>query len=236
MSVLAKFEEKHAFVLCPKDVGRIWDILEKAFGPAKAEASCADGIQRTFTSLDQLASYENPRARAINSLTFRARDAKLDRRASITLGARYSSSIMVYIEGPEEVVVPAKNTLGEFFDGIKPWYSPVSRVDFFYLVLAVASFAFTVLNLMVNGGSGKAEPIEFGRATLVTAVVIAMLAGLAAFVWILNMLRTRFFPVVVFALGQGQGRYELDDKVRWAVIVGIAVSVVASLVVAALLR
>ncbi|RFA27312.1 hypothetical protein CAI21_14840 [Alkalilimnicola ehrlichii] len=236
MTVSAKFEEKHAFVLCPKYAGRLWDILEQACGPTTAEASCADGIQRTFTSRDQLTSYENPRARSVNSLTFSARDEEFERRASITLGARYSSSIVVSIDGPEDVVVSAKNTLGEVFDGIKPWYSPISRIDFFYLVLAVVFFAFTVLNLTVSGGSGESQPVEVGRAILVTAAVIAVFAGLAALVWILNMLRTRFFPIAVFALGQGQGRYELDEKVRWVVIVGIAVSVVASLVVSVLLR
>lgn len=236
MTVSARFEEKHAFVLSPRDAARLWGLLEETCGSANAEASCADGIQRTFATIDQLTGYENPRARAITSLTFSARDPEFARRASVTLGARYSSSIEVSIDGPEEVVVPAKNALGEVFDGIKPWYSPISRIDFFYFVSAVVFFAFTVLNLVVGGGSGESQPVEVGRAILVAGAVVAAFAGLAALIWILNRLRARFFPVAVFALGQGQSRYELDDKVRWVVIVGIAVSVVASLVVAGLTR
>lgn len=231
----ARFEEKHAFVLSDRDATRLWNVLEGACGPAKAEASCTDGIQRTFTTLDELANYENPRARSIKSLAIRSHDEDYTRRASVVLGARYSSSVEVSIDGPEDVVVSTKNVLGEVFDGIKPWYSPISRINFFYFVAGVVVFALTVLQLMVGTGSGESRPLESGRAVFVTAIIVVGFAGVAALIWVLNSLRARFFPVAVFAIGQGQARYELEDKVRWVVIIGVAVPIVASLVVAALL-
>lgn len=235
MTVSARFGEKHAFVLFTRDVTRLWSLLEKACGPAKAEASCSDGIQRIFTTPDELTNYENSRARAIKSVTISAHDEEYKQRASVTLGARYSSSIEVSIDGPEDVVVAAKNDLGEVFDDIKPWYSPISRIDFFYFVTAVALFAFVVLQLMVSTDSGESQQLEPGFAILATGIVVGVFASIGALIWVLNGLRARFFPVAAFALGQGQARYELEDKVRWAVIVGVAVSIVASLVVTALL-
>jgi hypothetical protein len=66
-------------------------------------------------------------------------------------------------------------------------------------------------------------------------LILTGFAGVGGLIWVLNRVRARFFPATVFAIGQGKGRYELDDKVRWVVIVGVFVSVVASLFVAALI-
>ncbi len=63
MTAAGRFEEKHAFVLSARAAARIWRVLEENVGPVKAEAWCADGIQRSFAALEELTDYENPRAR-----------------------------------------------------------------------------------------------------------------------------------------------------------------------------
>ncbi len=133
-------------------------------------------------------------------------------------------------------MVHLKNALGEIFDGIKPWYSPLARIDFVHVVLGLLLFFVTVFILIVGGQNGEPQSMEPGRAILATALILAGFAGIGGIIWVLNRVRARFFPVTVCAIGQGQGRYHLDDKVRWVVIVGILVSMVASLFVATLTR
>ncbi len=45
-----------------------------------------------------------------------------------------------------------------------------------------------------------------------------------------NKLREKFFPIATFAIGQGKERYELEEKIRWSIIVALVVSVLASLI------
>jgi len=236
VSVTAKFDEKHAFVLYPEQAEHLWALFERDFGPVTATMSCTDRIERTFRSTGELVTYENARNRSIESITFEARSDDYKKRAAVTLGARYSSSIQALIQGPEAVVMSAKNELGEIFDGMKPWYSPVSRIDFYYVVFVVVLFGFMVAKAMLGDRNGPSDPVALQKAVLLSVSVFVFLAFLAGLVWFLNQLRRCYFPSAVFALGQGRTRFELEEKVRWAVIVATVVSIVASMIVALLLR
>jgi|SRR3990172_4862887 len=234
MSAGANIEISHAFVLTAVDAEKIWSMLAQSFDSVQASALCSDSIRREFTSADALIQYENPRSRAIRSLTYEARSDKPYARASIQFGGRYSSSVEMSISGPESSVLAIRDRLGEVLDGMRPWYSPISRVDFFYIVTGALFFAWLVFQGMSTGSaSGKA--MTFGQASTAAAVLIAFLFGVGMFIWALNRLRSRFFPVAAFAIGQGQGRFNFDEKLRWVVIVGFGVSVFASLVATFLL-
>ena len=58
--------------------------------------------------------------------------------------------------------------------------------------------------------------------------IAAEVAAAALFGWLLDHLKKRFFPLVSFVLGQGIQRFPLAERVRWGVLVALAVSVLAS--------
>lgn len=234
MTDSASVEISHAFVLTSVEAAKLWSILGGSFESVVASARCSDGIRREFQSQDQLTNYENPRTRAIRALILEARSRQPYGSASITLGGRYSSSIEVSISGDEITVLRLRDRIAEILDGMRPWYSPISRVDFFYIVGGALLLAFLVLQGVTSGSSSQ-KTLTFAQAAGAAVIVIAFLILVGSLIWALNRLRDRFFPITVFAIGQGQVRFEFDDKIRWVVIVGFGVSVFASILVTLLL-
>lgn len=146
MNVRARIELKHAFVLRRSDAEQIWSVLAGSFGPVKATALCADGTERKFYSVDTLTRYENSKLCSILSLRFTAKSESLDAYASLHLRREFSSSIKLDLEGPESTVLPARDRLGDLFDGMRPW-NPVSAL------FSEATFA-------VGKGEGRYKLIE----------------------------------------------------------------------------
>ncbi len=231
MQAKVDLDIKHAFVMRADQINRIWAFLQGAIGPVRATASCADHIERAFTSPNELNAYENARARAIRGLLFTAWIADHDRSAYLNLRGDSFRSVSLKIEGPEIIVSRLRDDLLELFDGMKPWYSRITRLDFFYVVMGVLAFMMIVVAGMA-GGTKSERSLSFVQAVRVAAELVGVLAGLAGLVWLLNRLRERFFPVAAFAIGQGLDRFQFDEKIRWVVIVGFVVSVFASLVAA----
>jgi uncharacterized membrane protein len=66
------------------------------------------------------------------------------------------------------------------------------------------------------------------------AFTVTVLALIGIVIWGLYWLRKRFFPVATFAIGQGLTRHQHYEQIRWVVIVGFVISVLASIVVTVL--
>jgi hypothetical protein len=179
-------------------------------------------------------NYENSRARAIKSIYFRARSNNHDASARVTLKNESYATISLDVEGEESMVAKVRDNLTEVFDGMRAWYAPVCRLDFYYVVGGAIALAYVILQGM-SGGETTRQPLAFFQAFWFTLVIVGFIAAMAVLVWLLNRLRARFFPLGSYAIGQGLDRYELDDKARWAVLVGFGVSVIASIVAALLL-
>lgn len=235
MKVSAHDSIRQPFVLTVAEVSRIWDLLEGQVGPTEAHAACADGIDRTFSNYDALASYENSPPRAIQSVRFTAR-SPLDpgHHAVISFGEDFGRSIGLWLEGPELKVSHLRTVLRDLCEGIRPWYAWITRVDGFYLVWGVLSFGYLVLDLMV-GERGPRHSRTGREAIVIVLSLVAAIGLLGTIIWGLNRLRSLYFPIATFALGQGMGRYELYEKVRWGILVGFVVSLAATLLGAILI-
>ena len=231
MPVSARFEAKQAFVLRSPQIRSIWTTIQQHIGPVEAEASCVDGIERTFASLDELLQYENPRTRAITKLSFQARSSDRSTRCRITFGGRYSATIEATASGLESSVTSWRTAMEEIIDGCRPWYSPIARVDFFTVVWALLMLSIVVVTPMVDF-SKKNQPMEFSQALVNAAKVFLFMATVALTTVALNRLRQRFFPIATFVIGQGEARFAFEENIRWIVIMGFLVSTFASLVVA----
>jgi len=230
----ANIELKHAFVLRASEVRKVWSFLSDSIGTVKATVSCVDHLERVFSSVEELANYENSRPRAIRSVSFTARSQNSNASAHLRLRGDSYSSISLDVEGPEPAVSQVRDRLSEVFDGMRPWYSAISRIDFFFVILGIIFFAFLVLRGMHVSDTPE-KSLTLLQALWLALIFIGIFLAIGALIFFLNWLRRRFFPVACFTIGQGEDRYNFDEKVRWAVLVGFVVSLFASLVAAFLL-
>ena len=126
----------------------------------------------------------------------------------------------------------AYEELKDAIDGTRAWYSPISRVNIGTVFLASLGVLWFVGYIALGDLPGPRRGVELGQAVLLAAQVLGLFGALALFGWVLWRLHARYFPRAFFALGQGAGRYRVDENIRWVVIVGLVISVFGSLVVA----
>jgi membrane-bound acyltransferase YfiQ involved in biofilm formation len=79
----------------------------------------------------------------------------------------------------------------------------------------------------VGSRLGAISQIEARKQFIIyTALGAIILAG-----WVLSRLRNRLFPIGSFAFAQGKSHHELLEKFRWTVVIGLAVSILAGMIV-----
>ena len=144
--------------------------------------------------------------------------------------ARLLLTVWLRLEGPEPLVSRLEDELLDVIDGMSAWYSPMSRLDFTYVVFFLLVFSFIVLSAMLPERQEARPGLPFGRAVVAATIVLGSLAAVGVLAWLLNHLRGGYFPRAPFALGQGRARQSHDDTVRWVVMIGLVVSVFGSLV------
>ena len=236
MDATADFSVTHAFVLEPEQARKVCKLLQDRISAPSISVRCADNMVREFSDVKRLLDYENARDRRILSLIVSARTEDLKKQARISFASHSWGTIAVSIEGFESSVSRLKDGLGEIIDGTKPWYWRFAKIDFFYIILVVALVAYSVLQIYVDATVDTDKKNEFDLVKTFAAIGITtgILGFLAFSVWGLNRLRHRYFPFAVFLIGQEAKRYLMDEKIRWGIMIGFAVSLAASLVVAAI--
>ena len=233
MAVKFDFEIKSAFVLRRDAVSRVWRILE-SIGAVSATARCADDARREFESLSQLLAFDNARAKEISSLQFLAMSEDGKRYANVAFGdQRISTTISVTLSAPEEgEILQTYEELKDSIDGTRTWYSFISRVDIGTAFVASLAVLWFVVRIAVGDPPEPRIGVGLGRAVWMTVQSMGLLGVIGLFGWVLWRLHARYFPRAFFALGQGAERYQVDDKMRWVVIIGLAISIFGSFVVA----
>lgn len=233
MAVTFDFEIKSAFVLRRDSVSRVWRTLE-SIGAVSATAHCADNARRGFESLSQLLAFDNARAKQIRSLQFSARSEDGKRHANVAFRGRFASNpIAVTLSAPEDGEILQKSEeLKDTIDGTRTWYSLISRVDMGAGFIACLVVLWFVLDIAVGDPPDPRVGVGLGRAVFLTVQLMGFFGVIGLFGWVLWRLHARYFPRAFFALGQGAERYKDDEKMRWVVIIGFAISVFGSFVVA----
>ena len=233
MAVTFDLVNKSAFVLRPDAVRRVWTTLESAIGLVSATARSATA-RREFGSLSRLLAFDNAKAKEIRSLQFSARSRDFKRYGDVTFGGRYGlTPISATLSAQEDgEILQAYEELRDTINGTRAWYSLISRVDVatgFFVSVGVIWF---VGYIALGDPPEPRRGVELGQAVLRAAAAVGVIGALGLFGWLLWRLHARFFPRAFFALGQGVDRYQVDDNMRWVVIVGLVFSVFGSLVVA----
>lgn len=237
MEVHTKFDITHAFIATRDDISKLWDIFKNYGFKVTATLSCSDGLVRHFDNCESLVQYDNPARAAITSLEISARSPDPYTTAEVSLGARYSAPISISLRGEENVVLSMRTYVSDAVDGMRAWYFGISRIDFFYfrltiliaimlLIILIASFPL----FQIMSPANTPQPATTNNKALeLLAICMAIIGITAAAIWAISWLQKRFFPVSTFAIGQGLSRHKHNEQVRWVVIVGFAVGVVASL-------
>lgn len=229
MQVHAKFDVPQAFVVAGDDITKIWKILEDAGLETLATANCSDGLVLHFDECEPLARYDNPKRAAIESLEFSARNTEPYSTAEISLGARYSATISVSFRGDEALVSTMRTGITDVIDGMRPWYSRISTVDLFNVWFPIIAVAMLFIQIMAPSNT-PTPALPIAKALSILLVLIGLVGVIFFVVWATAWLRNRFFPAATFAIGQGMGRHQYSEKIRWVVIVGFVINVVASIV------
>ncbi len=231
MAVEIAVSVRRAFVLRPEAVKRIWTILESSIGAVSAMARCADDARRGFDDVTKLLEFDNAKGKEIRSLDLSAMSKDWQRSGDVSFASR-SDAISVSLKMPNGEVSRVKEDLLDVLDGTRAWYSAISRINLFYVLLGAIFLLYLVVSIALPDRAEPRAGVALGRAIILAVEFLAILAGIGAACWLIYRLHARYFPLAVFALGQGADRFEVDDKVRWVVVIGLVVSVFGSLVVA----
>lgn len=229
MQVHATGEFSAAIIVDADSLQRLWGHVDSFAAPSSATMSCADGIERKFKTLDELLKYENTSRAAIKTLELHGRTSDPDRAITITVGRTYGPPAAVSIRGEEQDASAIKTRIMDTFSGMRAWYSPAATIDL-YIVWTVIFFTVSfVLGLMLPSETPARPGKSLPEAVRALASVVPIFASVILVVVGTAKLRARYFPLISFVLGQSMRRYQVDEQVRWTVIIGFFVGVAGSI-------
>jgi hypothetical protein len=201
---------------------------------------CSDGLERQFSSVDELLHFGNPSSAAITSMTIRGVGKDRDDRFTLSLDSKDTRNVWISIDASEEVGLALNSLARSTLDSMRPWYSPVAKADWTTVAFVVwmLSYVGIVAVAIVRQGISNIpwDRLDSAKFTLIDAFrgmflgLIPIGAGV-----VLNILRDRYFPKGSFMIGDGKARSARLEVVRTLVIVGFVISMASSLVMAALL-
>ena len=229
MQATFRKKENHAFVLYEDDLRKIWNKLTEYDKEVSAKVLFSDEIERTVTTLKELLGFENSKKRKILSIQFYAVSHDRNNSTRVEFENDRMRTITLSSSGDDSVVTKVGDELPEIISGTKPWFSPLSRIDVFSMLMGSFMLLLFFANMMTSS-SPESEARTFDESLKVLFGLFSI--GLGAFFLnkILTKTRDYVFPVSTFVVGQGKKRYSVQEKVRWGVLVSFFVSLTASIV------
>ena len=230
MQVHATGEYTPAIVADSDSLLRLWKHVGEYAGPASATVSCADGIERKFSGLDELLAYENSLRAAAQTIEIYGRARDPDRSVSITVGCRWGARATVSIRGEEQDVTAMRTRILDSFAGMRAWFSPVATLDLWIFWTIIFAAFWLIVETMAPSTPAARPGRSFSEALRQIGLGLSVIAPVFLLVYAVSKLRARYFPMVSMAFGQGAKRYQTHEQVRWAVIVAFVVGLAGSAV------
>jgi len=218
------------FVLTEQVLRKLNRALTEFNENIKFEIKCSDGLSRNLSNLDELLEFENPPNKNIQELVLSSKGHNYDRSVRLRLMNSGYPNIRLTMEGSEEAMTKLNSLVEEQLTGMKPWYFRFAKLDFRIIGLILLSIATIVLNILAATGSlrGQLTSATDHRSTAISNLIFITIISSPFIVgFALNLLRKRFFPIGVFALGQGLKRHADNEFLRWTIFVGFFVSLAA---------
>jgi len=227
MKAEVKKSETRTFVIEEKHIKDIWELLQSRIGPPEITILCTDDIERRYDTWKNFILFDNSKSKEIKEIAINAESKDHSKQASINFSSSISSQVYMRIKASEQVVVRLNSDIEDILDNVKPWYSKFVKIDFFYIIMF--AFAFGTMYFYITHPNVETNNKSDGNEALAVLVLLSIMATVVVVSILLNKLRSRYFPTSVFAIAKGLDRYKFDEKIRWTVIVGFVISVVASL-------
>lgn len=239
MKSTLSIERSFAFVLSENQIQKLAGILQgETEGGVLLTADCSDGVAREFPDVQSLLNYENSEQKQIQKLSLRC---KL---ANGFLQVRFSEILGITIDGSgeDELLCKLRERVLEVVGGTRTWYSAFSSnvIGLSFLCSTLVTWIFVAV------ACGQALSGHFlGFKVIFSSnefrnLFLLLLGGASAaisisFMAITQKLLKRTFPLAQYLIGQGQNRHAFLEKVHWSIIVGMAISIAAGLITAAVL-
>lgn len=224
------------FVLREADAKTLVDLLTR-IGAVEIRAYCVDDVERRFASTKELLGYDNAKPTAVRRLRFIAKSEDYQKRAEVDLSGTWWRGIQLEVEGRDDVVSRLRADLLRALAETRPWYSALYRVNFFLVLLAMpfviwlavaVPMAFRWIDTNDEGAQSARENV------IIQLAVYATFGALLVLAFVLTRLRNSIFPRAAFLIGHGKKRFEHLERIQWAVVVAMAVSIGAGLIVSVL--
>ncbi|AQQ01683.1 hypothetical protein B0W48_18965 [Pseudoalteromonas aliena] len=222
-----RVKNNHAFVVKESDIKKIWDKLESFDKSVTAIVEFTDSIERKVDSCETLIQFENSKKRQIKRIELMAICKEKINITRVELENDEYRTISIASSGDDETVTKIGDQIPEIIDGLKPWYSMIARLDLIWVCsLIIFLFGFFV-SVMVPDSESK-DPLSFDQALRALSILGGVLfTGFFAYKYV-NCFKKTIFPIGCFALGQGKERYEMQEKIRWSVVVALIISLLSS--------
>ena len=142
------------------------------------------------------------------------------RRLSVIISDHWSQSVWLDLAGPKTTADAVDRKLDGWFDSVRPWYARLAVLNPVTVLIVILPWVMLVTAM-----------IRFLLASNYTwGLLFLALSGVVPMA-IFSMLRFSF-PAVEFDLGQARDRTTQRDAFRWTVVIGLGVSVLASVIAA----
>lgn len=222
------------FLLASEDIKKLNELLSSHGASCSFEISCKDGLSRTYPTVNELLEFENPPKKQVESLaiTARSKDRETGHYASLKFTNGSYDTIIIHLDGPEDIISKINNGIEDFFPRLKPWYGRLAVIN--YIVVAFGLLVIPIVVVYVALALGlvqtpEADPTqkstkEFTQGTLKGSIAGMTILGIG---YSLNRIRDRFFPMGVFAFGQGVARDKLNETIRRSILGSIGTSLLA---------
>jgi hypothetical protein len=194
---------------------------------------CVDELRREF-DLKKLLAYDNAPKKAIRAIAIGV-DKENDFSRCATMRLRQSpflAAINLSVSGPESEVEKLNDAIKSILAGMRPWYWWLAKYSILLVVagLYLALYFLLLAVLLIMRLTGRIGPIKDEGAEswgFIFGAWIVVFAVLGA----LDCIKSKLFPRATFAIGQGLNRYQVLEKIRWTVVIGLSVGLAANVAV-----
>lgn len=236
MKIKKNKELRLGFVVDSSALGRLESILGSADNKMELSVYLADGTSYEFNNIKDVLNLQNSKNRPIKRIhveTFFQDGA----RATVSFRDHDLLDTIEYnLTGEEKDVLYLADKLDEWIGSIKPWYSRIATVDFVLflfgsiVVVFAAMILITGIVMLIRGDfftpvseSDEGLPTGTGFMIIFFFVLSSGIAMLA------NIIRSKIFPVAIFAIGDGVQRHRQLERWREMVGGGFILSILASI-------
>ncbi|WED76238.1 hypothetical protein [Aeromonas allosaccharophila] len=219
--------EKHAFILKAEDTTKIWTKLESYNKSVTASVTFSDSVVREVDSLSELLSFENSNSKKFLQIEFKAVSFDCANITRVELSDSQYNPVSISSSGNDGIVAKVASEIPEIINGLKPWYSKASRIDISILLCILLAIGGMLITLMIPE-SDKKKVVTFMEAITLLGITTLFFIFIYYLHKILTALKNHICPIATFAIGQGLQRYNLQENIRWGVVIALIVSMAAS--------